>query len=329
MPDLSGFTRPVQNDYGLQNKHNFKKKAGNAKWYYQLFFDESLENDLNALAKAYQNNIPFRIFGAHTNLFITENGYDGLFVDISLKNSKVIFDEAAKTFTVTSNTTVAEFVNFTMDKGYDFAALTGIPGMMGSGLVGNSGYTPSGKMFSDFVVEAIVFDFEENRFIKIVPDETFFSTRNSTIKQSNKDKTRYFVKELVLKSEFIGKEKVREKFDAQISMRRESLKISFKEGNAGSLWSNAHLQTLGIKSFPSMLKENPSINQDFNGATYSPNNRLFITSEATRDKDAARLFVHTLEKVKALYGVELHKEVIILDKDGEIDTETFIKNSLN
>ena len=53
----------------------------------------------------------------------------------------------------------------------------------------------------------------------------------------------------------------------------------------------------------------------------------FITGPNTTDKDVAKLFVHTLNKVKELYGVDLHKEVMILDSDGEIDLETFIKRN--
>ena len=324
---LMNFSGTVQSNFDLQTKHNFKKKTGAAKWYYQLAFGENLLKDLSLLSEIYAQDIPFKIFGLHTNLYITDNGYDGLFVDISPKNSNIIFDDNTKIFKVTANTTVSEFVNHTTGTGYDFAALTGIPGMIGAGIVGNSGWTPSGKRFSDFVKEITVYDFEKNKIETIVPDDQFFSTRNSYLKESNKAKTRYFVIDVSLKSDFMGVDVVREKFEAQMARRIKGLKFAFAEGSAGSVWSNAHLIDQGIISLPKMLLEHPEINADFNGATYSKNNRHFITSESTTDKDVAKLFVHTLQKVKELYGADLHKEVLFLDKVGEIDTAEFIKQN--
>lgn len=322
------FSSEIQNDYNLQNKHLFKKKTGNAKSYYQLIFGENLEEDLKVLQKLYKLDIPFKIFGLHTNLYITENGYNGLFVDISLKNSNIFFDKETETFRVTSNITVSEFVNFTMKMGYDFAAFTGVPGLIGSGVVGNSGWTPTKKAFSDFVKEIIVYDFEEGKINNIIPDDNFFKERDSFIKQENKNKTRYFVKEIILKADFVGESEVRKKFDEQMNKRKESLKFGFKEGTAGSLWSNAYLKkVLGI-TFPNMLRENPFINANFNGATYSPNGSMFFTTEiSTTDKDVAKLFVHTLKKVKEIYNIDLRKEVLILDSDGDIDLQTFIKRN--
>lgn len=327
---FDSFSRDVEYNYNLQDKHLFKKKTGNSKQYYQLVFDDSLEKDLKVLSKLYKENIPFKIFGSHTNLYITDNGYDGLFIDISSKNNKIIFDEEKKTFHVTSNVAVSSFVNYTMKMGYDFAAFTGIPGLVGAGVVGNSGWTPSGKDFSSFVQQITVYDFEKDTIDIIKPDDSFFKSRDSFIKQHNKDKTRFFVKEVILKSEYIGENAVREKYNAQMERREKSLKFGFQEGTAGSLWSNVHLKEILGKSFPNMLRENPSINANFNGARYSSNGSLFFTTDSnTTDKDVAKLFLHTLNKVKELYNIDLHKEVMILDRDGEIDVRTFIDRNIN
>ena len=322
------FSREVKKNYNLQDKHLFKKKAGNSKWYYQLIFDETLDNDLNQLHELYKQDTPFKIFGQHTNLYITDNGYDGLFVDISPKKSEIRYDKKRKIFEVTSNTEVSELIKYAMELGYDFAALTGIPGLVGAGVVGNSSFTASGKSFSDFVDEVILYDFEKGEYINIKPDKDFFKERDSFIKQTNKDKTRYFVNKVILKAELIGRDKAKEKYDAQMERRKKSLKFGFLEGTAGSLWSNAHLKKQIGKSFTNLLRENPKINANFNGATYSPNGAMFFTtSPETTDKDVAKLFIHTLETVKELYNVNLHKEVLILDSDGEITLETFISRN--
>ncbi len=325
------FSKKMESNYSLSSKHLFKKKAGNSKYYYQLDFNENLENDLKAIARfAKKENILFKIFGMHSNIYITDNGFDGLFVDISPKNGKIEFDKDSETFKVTGNLLTSRLVNFTMEKGYDFAALTGIPGMVGSGIVGNAGWTPTKKSFSNFVKKIILFDFESEKEIEVIPDENFFSARNSKIKEFNKNRTVYIVIGAVLKAEYIGKENVKVKVDEQIKKRRKSLQAGYKDGCAGSIWANPILKTETGKTFPEMLKENESLKANFNGARYGDEGSMFFTTgEETTDKDVAKLFVFTLEKLRDLYHVKPKMELLILDYDGEIDLDTFIQRNYN
>lgn len=321
-------SRELLKDYNLSSKHLFKKKAGNAKYYYQLQFDNSLKNDLNELSKLYNSNNPFKIFGSHTNIYITHNGYDGLFVDISSKKSKIIFNEENEEFSVSANTLTSELVNYTMNLGYDFASLTGVPGMVGAGIVGNSSWA-TGKDFGEYVKKLVLFDFKECKEVEVIPDDSYFSIRNSYIKKENREKTRFFVKEAILKSEFIGKEKVREKYLDQIDKRKDDLKTAYLEGCAGSLWANPHLRdNLGM-SFRKIITIHTEFNVNFNGARYSNiGGKFFITDENTTDADVAKLFDFTIKKLKELYNIEPHKEVLILDYDGEIDVYEFLKRYL-
>jgi UDP-N-acetylenolpyruvoylglucosamine reductase len=314
----------VINDYSLQGKHLFKKKAGNAKHYFQLWFNSDLENDLYVLHQLYKANIPFRIYGAHTNLYITENGYDGLFVDVSTREGNILFCDNEKKFTVSSNVPLSEFIVFAMDAGYDFSAFAGVPGLIGGGVVGNSSWSPSGKDFRDYTKEITFFNFESGETIRHVPDESFFGERDSYLKQQNKTMQKYFVKEIVLQAEYLGESHVREKYNAQMEKRGGYLRIGFEEGTAGSLWSNVHIKKSIGTYFPLMLRETPSINADFNGARYSKESMFFTTESNTTDEDVAKLFVHTLSEVKKHYGIALQKEIILLDRDGEIDLDTYV-----
>ncbi|MBQ9657556.1 MAG: hypothetical protein IJV31_02155 [Clostridia bacterium] len=321
-------SREIIKNYNLSKKHLFKKVAGNAKFYYQLQYDNNLNNDLIEISKLYNTNTSFKIFGSHTNIYITENGYNGLFIDINPQKSKIIFNKEKEEFIVSANTLTSKLVNNTMNLGYDFASLTGIPGMVGSGVVGNASWS-SKKDYGKYVKKVILFDFKECKEIEIIPNEYFFSIRNSFIKKENFKETRYFVKEIILKSEYIGKEKVKEKYLEQINKRRESLKIGFSEGCAGSIWCNLDLRNKIGKGLKEIITNNPEFNINFNGARYSNNgSRFFITDNTTTDQDVAKLFNFTIEKFKELYNIEPIKEVLILDYDGEIDLHTFIKRYL-
>ncbi len=320
-------SRQIIQNYNLSSKHLFKKHAGNAKYYYMLQYDESLQSDLLEISRLYNENVPFKIFGSHTNIYITENGYDGLFIDINPKRFKVIFDKEKEEFIVSGNALTSKLVNYSMNLGYDFASLTGIPGMVGAGIVGNSSWAV-GKDYGEYVKKLVLFDFKEGKEIEIVPDEKFFSTRNSYLKTENREKTRYFVKEAILKAEYIGKDAVYEKYLKQIDKRRESLKIGFKEGCAGSIWSNLDIREKTGKSFREILLNTTDFDVNFNGARYSKyESRFFTTDSNTTDKDVAKLFKHTIDKLKELYNIEPIKEVLILDYDGEIDLNTFISRN--
>ena len=193
---------------------------------------------------------------------------------------------------------------------------------------GNANFT-TGKVFGDYVKKITLFDFETGEKIEVEPDENFFSSRNSFIKEANSNKTRYFVIGAVLKSEYIGQEKVREKFQAQIDLRYESLKAGYKEGCAGSIWSNIHLREQLGKSFTKVVIENSDFNVNFNGARYSSEGcRFFTTDENTSEQDVAKLMKYTLDKLEEIYHVKPVKEVIFLDYDGEIGIEEYIRRYL-
>lgn len=63
-------SRELKENYNLSSKHLFKKTAGNAKYYYTLQFDDTLDNDLKEISKLYNNNENFKIFGMHTMVYI-------------------------------------------------------------------------------------------------------------------------------------------------------------------------------------------------------------------------------------------------------------------
>lgn len=323
------FTRPVLENYNLTKKHLFKKKAGDAKYYYEIKNDKTLDNDLREIAKLYQNNVPYRVYGMHTNLYITSNGYDGMYIDMSPRKSYLKFNEETEEFICSGNLLTSQLVNYAMEKGYDFASLAGVPGMVGAGVVGNASFA-TGKEFGDYVKRVTLFDFESGKDVNIVPDKDFFSTRNSFIKKANKDKVRYFVKEVVLWSEQIGEEAVRSKYDAQMNLRINDLRIGYLEGCAGSIWSNIDLRNKIGMSFRKVVIGTNEFNVDFNGARYSKyGSRFFTLDENTTEKDVAKLMQYTVDKMKELYHIEIEKEVIFLDYDGEVDLYTYIDRYLD
>ena len=136
------------------------------------------------------------------------------------------------------------------------------------------------------------------------------------------------MKSVVLKAEHIGKAAVRELFDAQMNERREALRISFREGDAGCFFVNPYIRAALGKPMSQLIRADPALQVNFGGAGFSQNgDHQFTTQADTTDADCAKFFAYVVDYVRRVYGVELHKEVLILDHDGEIDLATFIQRN--
>ena len=319
----------VEFDYNLSKKHNFFKSAGNAKVYYELDINsENTKNDLEVISNLYKNGIAFEIFGKNTNLYITEKGYNGLFIQLTTNNKYIEFDENSKIFKVSANSFFSELVNKGIDLGYDFSPFVGIPGLIGGAVVGNAGTNSTGKNIGKIIKNIKVYNFEENKIEIINPDKNmnFFTERNSYLKEENELKTKYLVLEIEVEIEYIGIEEAKLKKQKRIEFRRDSDIQGFKYGTAGSFWSNSSIPKELLEKnmkFRDLMKNIKLSDLEYNGAGYTSLNCFLKTDSNTKDFDVAKLLSKTIELVKKEYKFEPYNEVQILDYDGIINAKEF------
>jgi UDP-N-acetylenolpyruvoylglucosamine reductase len=314
-------------DYNLKlTEHVFKKNAGNLSKHFTLDLrSKYIEDDLNALSKIYSKGEKFVIFGECTNLYVTEGSYQGLFIKIEEQIlNGMDFDPESKSFSVKADSLLKNFVCFAAKHGYDFSVFYGIPGLVGSAVCGNSG--SDSIEIGKYVKSIKVYNIVENKYEILETQKNFFFARNSYINEQNKNLTKYIILECTFKADYLGKAQCEKK----IKEKRYNRKLIDRDAyrTAGSFWVSSMLpdkyRSKGIK-VRDLMKEIGLNTLDINGAKYVTEKCFLTTSITTRDSDVAALLDETIKKLQENYGFTPKKEVIILDYDGKISVDEFIK----
>jgi UDP-N-acetylmuramate dehydrogenase len=314
----------------LSKIHKYRKKAGLADGFLELTMNTATEEtDLKIIATLLKNDMPHFIVGTGTNVYFTENGFKGLIVKLTNQNKYLTFDKNNNSFRASANILFSEVVNKACLLGYDLSEFVGIPGMLGSAIVGNAGTHLTGKTISEIVKEFYVYDFENMEYIRIVPSDhkEFFSERSSYIKEANRVKPRYLVTEVVLEAAYIGAALATERKNEIMSLRRDSDIEGYTHGTAGSFFANGSLpHNLLVENIKvrDLIKKLNLHTLDFNGAGYTSIKCFLKTESTTRDHDVAKLLHRTIVEIQDKYGFTPRNEVLIIDEDGIISAEEFI-----
>jgi len=153
--------------------------GGTARYFCEA---ESVEDIKEAVLFAEKNNLPFYILGGGSNLLVSDEGFSGLVIKISLhgisieeKDEKII----AKAF---AGESWDGFVNYLTENGFSgLELLSGIPGTVGASPVQNIG--AYGKEVSQFIEWVNVFDVESKENKKILNNECGFEYRDSIFRK--------------------------------------------------------------------------------------------------------------------------------------------------
>ena len=115
------------------SKHTNLKIGGPAK----LFFSaETVEDLMDALQIARTEQIPWYVFGGGSNMLVSDEGFDGLMIQIAFRNIKL----RNQSVTADAGAITASLARQTVDaglKGLEWAI--GVPGTIGGAVYGNSG----------------------------------------------------------------------------------------------------------------------------------------------------------------------------------------------
>ena len=308
--------------------HLFKKKAGEA----ALFLNtKDFLKDKNLVVSELMDifNLPIKIFGSRTNLFVTEEGFDGIFIIYEEAGSEdIAIDTVKGEISCSGAVLLLSLVKVACEAGFDLGGLTGIPGTVGGAVVNNSGTGKVIQAIGDSVVEIEVYNIKERKIEFFYPKEDFFFDRRSLLQDYNFPSTKYIVNRVKLKPRMIGNPAAMNYFKERLAYRVEANKEGYVYGSAGSFWAN--------RSLPDDFKiKNPGIKVrnlitragldklNFNGARYTPTFSFVATESFTTDKDVAKLLKVTVDTLEREYGVVPHKEVEMLSKHGSITLDEY------
>lgn len=154
----------------------------------RFFVEAQTEQDvLDALHFAETNNLPIFILGGGSNLLVSDNGFYGLVIKISLKGIETSQDKDEIYVHSAAGEDWDSLVDYCVERNLaGFECLSGIPGTVGATPVQNVG--AYGQEVSDTIVNVRVLDRETKEIKLLITNECGFAYRTSIFNTTHKNK---------------------------------------------------------------------------------------------------------------------------------------------
>ena len=150
----------------------------------------SVEQLTDAIDWASQNRIPLLVLGGGSNMLVSDEGFPGLVVQITMRGLKVGRENEFVTIEAAAGEDWDRFVAFTVENNLGgVECLSGIPGFVGATPIQNVG--AYGQDVSQTIVSVTAFDRAEGRVVTLSNAECEFEYRQSRFK--NREPERYVV----------------------------------------------------------------------------------------------------------------------------------------
>ncbi len=269
-------------------KHTALGVGGEAKFFAEVSSLYGL-NTISQLANEYK--VPYKVIGFGTNLLVSDNGYNGLIIDLS-KINDVFFKR--DTVRAMAGASVEKLIKFTLlNRLSGVESLAGIPATVGGAVVMNAG--AFGRSVSDCIqtVETL----KDGKLKIYNKDECKFGYRTS----------RFFgKKEIVVSASFKFEKKDKESLVNSVKTYTEIRKNIQPVGRScGSVFKNPEGNSAGLLIDRANLK-----GLSVGGAKISTKHGNFIlTNNRATAMDVYNLIKTVKMKIKDEFNVDLIEEV--------------------
>ena len=287
----------IKYNYSLKN-HTWLNIGGNAKIF---FIPETLSELRNFILKQQENHNNFFIIGAGSNLLISDNIQNRIFIKLGKNFNKISLTKENVIIAGCSilDKSVSDFACKNSLSGLEF--LSCIPGSVGGGIRMNSGCF--GKEFKDVLLSVQVMDFKgkvytiNSKDIKFeyrktdLPKNLIFLSASFQTSKSNKNKIEKNILNL-------------------IERKKNSQPLRVKTG--GSTFKNPLSHSK--KKVWELIKESVDYQISFGDAKISEkHSNFFINSNNASFENMYNLINHVKKKVKEKTGINLELELEIVD----------------
>ena len=287
----------IKYNYSLKN-HTWLNIGGNAKIF---FIPETLSELRNFILKLQENHNNFFIMGAGSNLLISDNIQNRIFIKLGKNFNKISLTKENVIIAGCSilDKSVSDFACKNSLSGLEF--LSCIPGSVGGGIRMNSGCF--GKEFKDVLLSVQVMDFKgkvytiNSKDIKFeyrktdLPKNLIFLSASFQTSKSNKNKIEKNILNL-------------------IERKKNSQPLRVKTG--GSTFKNPLSHSK--KKVWELIKESVDYQISFGDAKISEkHSNFFINSNNASFENMYNLINHVKKKVKEKTGINLELELEIVN----------------
>ena len=275
-------------------KHTTFFAGGEAKLYICI---EEISQLQQLMLYLTENNIPYFIIGNGSNLLVSDNGFNGVIIEIGNAFSGVSVEN--NRIRAKAGTLLSKVSNYAMKEslsGIEFAS--GIPGTIGGAVVMNAG-AYDGEMKQ--VVKEVKILCPDGKIITLSNDEMQFGYRFSVIK-----KNPYVVLEVVLELDKKEQKEIKKKMEDFSNRRREKQPLEYP--SAGSTFKRPKGYYAGKLIMDSNLR-----GFKIGGAQVSEKHCGFIINkDNAAAKDIYLLVKEVQRRVNETSGVVLEPEIIFL-----------------
>ena len=293
---FNDFGDSVQFDYDLKKK-NWFNIGGKSKIFYKA---KNLKELLKFLKKL-DNKEKIFIIGAGSNLLITDDVYDGVVIKLSnhFNNISLLGEDVIIAGSAVLDKSLSNYAMQNDLSGFEF--LSCIPGTVGGGIKMNAGCF--GKEIKDILISVQAIDFNGN--VKTIPSkEIKFDYRNNDLSEDL----------IFISASFKGKKSNSKKINDEMKRLKEK-----KDKNqptqiktSGSTFKNPINQTQ--KKVWELIKDSVPLDKTFGDAGISEKHCNFFVNKGNASfKDMIKLINYVSEKVLKKKGINLEKEIKILE----------------
>ena len=299
--DLEIFSKNIKGklrfDYSLKN-HTWLNIGGNAKIF---FVPETLEELRDFLLYSNKNKNNFFVLGAGSNLLISENIHDRIFIKLGKNFNKISLKEDNIVIAGCSilDKNVSEFASQNQLSGLEF--LSCIPGSVGGGVRMNSGCF--GTEFKDVLLSIQVIDFS-GRVYTINSKDIKFDYRKTNLPKNL----------IFLSASFKTKKKSRKEIEEIINIMKEKKEKSqpLRVKTGGSTFKNPTIQSK--KKVWELIRDSVGDQISFGDAKISDkHSNFFINSRNASFENMCDLINFVKKRVKEKTGVSLELELEIVN----------------
>lgn len=287
------------------SEHTTFKIGGNAKILVQISSEDEIVEIIRLLR---DNNVDYYIIGNGSNLLVSDNGYDGVIIELLDGYSDIELLDADELETECSDkdeyvyvkalagTRMLKIGKFMAEKSLEgFECLGGIPGTVGGAVVMNAG--AYGGNISDVLLYARVIT-KEGNILRLNAEELELGYRTSNI-----EKNGYIISSVVLKMKKGNSEEIK----ARISdyTQRRTGKQPLEYPSAGSTFKRPEGHFAG-----QLIDEAGLRGYKSGGAQISVKHAGFVinTGDATAE-DVINVITHAQEEVFKRNNIRLETEV--------------------
>lgn len=292
------------------NKHTSFKVGGPARYFVKA---ECLEDLKKALNMACEKGIPFFILGNGTNLLVSDKGFDGVIITLAGDFSS-IEDLGNGAFKVGAAIPLGRFARSVLKQGFaGIHKLAGIPGTLGGAIYMNAG--AYGQEIGTCCTQVTVLEGDGN-IREFAANECEFGYRQSIFQKNSA---------IILSATFLlptaaslGKTTADLEAELAECMAKRKATQPLNMPNAGSTFKRLEA---GSADTPTQIAPGYYIEQAglkghrIGGAEVSTVHANFIVNAGgATASDIKQLSEFVQQKVTEKFGIELHREIILLGK---------------